>query len=67
MTTVKNVISGTKVDDFINIGPLPVPKLYGEALLAAAKRDPRIVCLTADLTTHTEVDLFRDELPDRFF
>ena len=39
---------------------------YGEALLAAARRDERIVCLTADLTLPTETDLFRDHLPGRF-
>ncbi len=39
---------------------------YGEALLDAARRDPRIVCLTADLTLPTETDLFRDHLPERF-
>lgn len=44
----------------------PVPKLYGEALLAAARRDPRIVCLSADLTPATETDLFREALPERF-
>lgn len=42
------------------------PKHYGEALLEAARQDPRIVCLTADLTLPTETDLFRDALPDRF-
>ena len=41
-------------------------RIYGEALLEAARLDPRIVCLTADLTLPTETDLFRDELPDRF-
>lgn len=41
-------------------------KHYGEALLDAARRDERIVCLTADLTLPTETDLFRDHLPERF-
>lgn len=45
----------------------PLEKVYGEALLDAAKLDPRIVCLSADLTPATETDLFRDALPDRFF
>lgn len=40
---------------------------YGEALLAAARIDPRIVCLGADLSQPTETTFFRDELPDRFF
>jgi transketolase len=40
---------------------------YGEALLAAAKADDRIVALCADLTQPTETHLIRDQLPDRFF
>ncbi len=42
-------------------------KYYGKALLRAAKANTNIVCLTADLTLPTETDLFRDEIPDRFF
>jgi len=42
-------------------------KAYGRALLELAKGDPRIVCLGADLTGPTETDLFRDQLPERFF
>ena len=45
----------------------PIPKLYGEALLYAARRNERIVCLGADLTPATEIDLFRDQIPERFF
>jgi transketolase len=40
---------------------------YGQALLAAAKADARIVCLGADLTQPTETYLFRDQIPERFF
>ncbi len=40
---------------------------YGQALLAAAKADERIVCLGADLTQPTETYLFRDQIPERFF
>ncbi len=42
-------------------------KPYGSALLAAARRDARIVALTADLSGPTETDLLRDALPDQFF
>ncbi|MFB9948582.1 transketolase family protein [Rhizobium puerariae] len=42
------------------------PRHYGEALVEAALRDERIVCLTADLTLPTETDLFRDRIPERF-
>jgi transketolase len=40
---------------------------YGHALLAAAREDERIVCLGADLSQPTQTDLFRDQIPDRFF
>lgn len=56
------------VNDFTDrSGKAAVPRLYGEALLAAARRDPRIVALTADLTGPTETGLLRDALPDRFY
>ncbi|MGI9356498.1 MAG: transketolase family protein [Rhizobiaceae bacterium] len=52
--------------DFINRTHKPIPRSYGDALVAAAQKDPRIVCLTADLATPTETDIFRDTLPDRY-
>lgn len=56
------------VQDFNQRGAAAAPnrKFYGETLLDLARRDPRIVCLTADLTLSTETDLFRDALPERF-
>ncbi len=53
-----------KVGDFTSRGP--VPRVYGEALVEAAREDARIVCLGADLSPATETDLFRDTLPDRY-
>ncbi|MFC4276277.1 transketolase family protein [Achromobacter aloeverae] len=56
------------VNDFTDRSALGVAaKPYGSALLAAARRDPRIVALTADLSGPTETDLLRDALPDQFF
>ncbi|MBX2885803.1 MAG: transketolase [Granulosicoccus sp.] len=52
--------------DFINRSFKPLPRSYGDALVEAAIQDPRIVCLSADLTPPTETDRFRDELPDRY-
>lgn len=52
--------------DFINRSFKPLPRAYGDALVAAAQADPRIVTLCADLTFPTETDAFRDALPDRF-
>ncbi len=52
--------------DFINRSFKSLPRSYGDALVEAAKADPRIVALSADLVTPTETDRFRDELPERF-
>lgn len=43
------------------------PRLYGEALIELARERPEVVCLSADLTSSTEIDLFRDAFPERFF
>ena len=40
-----------------------IPKYYGEALVALAKEDPRVVTLTGDLAPATESDLFREAFP----
>lgn len=45
----------------------PVPRYYGETLCELARENHAIVCLSADLTSPTETDLFRDTFPDRFF
>lgn len=43
-----------------------VLKPYGQALLALARRNTKIVCLGADLTRQTETDMFRDAIGERF-
>ncbi len=40
---------------------------FGPALVAAAERNPRIVGLSADLAKYTDIHVFRDRYPDRFF
>lgn len=47
--------------------PYPtVLKPYGRALVDLAKTRTDIVCLTGDLTRQCEIDLFQDEIPERF-
>jgi transketolase len=47
--------------------PYPtVMKPYGRALADLARKRPEILCLTGDLTRQTEVDLFQQEIPERF-
>ena len=62
-------MSGTGVDFTATRAPSgsTYPRLYGEALLELAHARPEVVCLSADLTSSTEIDLFRDALPARFF
>jgi transketolase len=43
-----------------------VLKPYGRALVDLALRRQEIVCLSGDLTRQCEVDLFEDEIPERF-
>jgi len=52
--------------DFINRSSKPLPRAYGDALVAAARTDERIVTLCADLTFPTETEVFRDAVPERF-
>lgn len=63
-----NTNSNLKVNDFTDRDDKQaMPRLYGEALLAAARKDTRIVALTADLASSTETDMIRDALPDRYY
>ena len=62
----EHTLSNFEAADFINRTRRPIPRSYGDALLTAARKDPRIVALTADLATPTETDIFRDTLPDRY-
>ena len=41
-------------------------KVHARRLVAWAKDKPEVLVLSADLTSNTEVDLFRDAYPDRF-
>lgn len=42
-------------------------KVFGEALIAEAKKDKRIVAITAAMPSGTGVDLFQQVFPDRTF
>ena len=55
------------LSDFTNLASSSsIPKYYGEALVALAKENPRVVALTGDLAPATESDLFREAFPKRF-
>lgn len=40
---------------------------YGEGLLRAAERDPRVVALSADVVESTATHYFKERFPDRYF
>jgi transketolase len=42
-------------------------KSYGNSLSSLGEKHEDVVCLTADLTSILEVDIFRDHFPKRFF
>lgn len=42
-------------------------KVYAKKLVQWAKNKPEVLCLSADLTSSTEADLFQHAYPDRFF
>lgn len=42
-------------------------RVHARNLVAWARNKPQVVVLSADLTASTEIDLFRDTYPDRFF
>jgi transketolase len=44
-----------------------VSRPYANSLIEWAKDKPRVIALSADLTSSVEVDTFRDTYPDRFF
>jgi len=40
---------------------------FGHALVAAAKSDPNIIGMTADLGKYTDLHIFKEAFPDRFY
>ena len=48
------------------IEQLPIRKGFGDGLVLAGEKDPRVVGLCADLTESTMMHLFRNKFPERF-
>src|SRR3954447_14203719 len=60
-----NVITGEQAK--APPGPPSYTKVFGDALIAEAKRDPSVVAITAAMPTGTGLDKFAQEFPDRMF
>ena len=55
------------IASFADPGQRTTPAPFGHALVAAAQQDPRIVGLTADLGKYTDMHIFAEACPQRFF
>lgn len=61
-----DVASGTMLKP-TTVSPPAYQKVFGQALVKLAKQDPRVVAITAAMPEGTGTDLFRKEIPGRFY
>ena len=59
--------SGAMIADVADTGIETISAPLGHALVDLARKDDRIVGLSADLAKYTDMHNFRDEMPDRFY
>lgn len=52
---------------YINRGDKSTKTGFGEGIAVAARSNPGVIVLGADITASVGLDLFRNEFPDRFF
>lgn len=55
------------IASFADPGQKTTPAPFGHAMVRAAEADPRIVGLTADLGKYTDMHIFAQAFPERFF
>ena len=65
--TTKTGVTGTILSSDTTGAAAVATAPFGHALVEAGERDPRIVGLTADLGKYTDMHLFAERFPDRFF
>lgn len=65
--TTKRLTTSAMIASFADPGQRTAPAPFGHALAALAERDQRIVGLTADLGKYTDLHVFAEAHPDRFF
>jgi 1-deoxy-D-xylulose-5-phosphate synthase len=61
-----DVPSGTMMKP-TTVAPPAYQKVFGQALVKLAKADPRVLAITAAMPEGTGTDLFRKEIPARFY
>ncbi|NYF11999.1 transketolase [Pseudoclavibacter sp. JAI123] len=63
----KKLKTSAMIASFADPGQRTAPAPFGHALARLAEQDSRIVGLSADLAKYTDMHIFRDAHPDRFF
>ncbi|MEV6228660.1 transketolase C-terminal domain-containing protein [Saccharopolyspora shandongensis] len=66
-TTPKRLTTSAMIASFADPGQRTASAPFGHALAALAESDDRIVGLTADLGKYTDMHVFAEAHPDRFF
>jgi transketolase len=67
MTSVAPLKTSAMIASFADPGQKTTSAPFGHALVQAARADERIVGLTADLGKYTDMHIFAQQFPDRFF
>jgi transketolase len=66
-TSAPKLKTSAMIASFADEGQKTASAPFGHALVRAAQENPRIVGLSADLAKYTDMHVFADALPDRFF
>ena len=67
MSTAAPLRTSAMIASFADPGQKTTPAPFGHALVQAAQADDRIVGLTADLGKYTDMHIFAQAFPDRYF
>ncbi|CAN7182910.1 transketolase family protein [Mycolicibacterium frederiksbergense] len=67
MSAPTKLKTSAMIASFADPGQKTTPAPFGHALVKAAQADDRIVGLTADLGKYTDMHIFANQFPDRFF
>lgn len=67
MSAPTKLKTSAMIASFADPGQKTTPAPFGHALVKAAQADDRIVGLTADLSKYTDMHIFANQFPDRFF
>lgn len=67
MKTPQKLKTSAMIASFADPGQKTTPAPFGRALVEAAEKNTRIVGLSADLAKYTDMHIFAERFPDRFF